>query len=205
MANITFYTHKISRGRMVRWMLEELGEPYEVQFVEYGTQMKSPEYLAINPMGKVPALKHGDAIITETPAILTYLADSFPEKNLIPPQGSAARAAFFRWMFFVASGLEAATLNQFLGMVPPELSPWGKPSSGTLGYGSLELTLNTLENHLNQNTFVCGEQFTAADIYVASHLIFGTQITKSYEMRPVFAAYIKRAFDRPGKHRADAT
>lgn len=204
MANITLYTHKISRGRMVRWMLEELGEPYEVQFVEYGAQMKSPEYLAINPMGKVPALKHGDAIITETPAILTYLADAFPEKNLIPPQGSAARAAFFRWMFFVASGLEAATLNQFLGMVPPELSPWGKPSSGTLGYGSLELTLNTLENHLNQNTFVCGEQFTAADIYVASHLIFGTQITKSYEMRTVFAAYIKRAFDRPGKRRADA-
>ena len=204
MANITLYTHKISRGRMVRWMLEELGEPYEVQFVEYGAQMKSPEYLAINPMGKVPALKHGDAIITETPAILTYLADAFPEKNLIPPQGGAARAAFFRWMFFVVSGLEAATLNQFLGMVPPELSPWGKPSSGTLGYGSLELTLNTLENHLNQNTFVCGEQFTAADIYVASHLIFGTQITKSYEMRTVFAAYIKRAFDRPGKHRADA-
>lgn len=204
MANITLFTHKISRGRMVRWMLEELGEPYEVQFVEYGAQMKSPEYLAINPMGKVPALKHGDAIITETPAILTYLADVFPEKNLIPPQGSAARAAFFRWMFFVASGLEAATLNQFLGMVPPELSPWGKPSSGTLGYGSLELTLNTLENHLSQNTFVCGEQFTAADIYVASHLIFGTQITKSYEMRPVFSGYIKRAFDRPGKHKADA-
>lgn len=204
MANITLYTNKMSRGRMVRWMLEELDEPFNVKFVEYGAEMKSPEYLAINPMGKVPALKHGDAIITETPAILTYLADTFPEKGLIPPHGSPARAAFFRWMFFVASGLEAATLNTFLGMTPPALSPWGKPSSGTLGYGSLELTLNTLENHLKQHQYVCDEQFTAADIYVASHLIFGTQMLKAYESRPTFDAYIKRALNRPAKQRADA-
>lgn len=204
MANITLYTNKMSRGRMVRWMLEELGEPFDVQFVEYGAAMKSPEYLAINPMGKVPALKVDEAIITETPAILTYLADAFPEKGMIPPHGSPARAAFFRWMFFVASGLEAATLNTFLGMTPPKLSPWGKPSSGTLGYGSLELTLNTLENHLKQNEYVCGEQFTAADIYVASHLIFGTHLMKAYESRPAFDAYIKRALNRPAKQRADA-
>lgn len=204
MANITLYTNKMSRGRIVRWMLEELGEPFDVQFVEYGAEMKSPEYLAINPMGKVPALKYGDATITETPAILTYLADAFPEKNLIPPQGSAARAAFFRWMFFTAGPLEAATLNQFLGMTPPALSPWGKPSAGTLGYGTLALTLNTLESHLKQNTYVCGEQFTAADIYIASHLGFGALMTKAYEMRPVFSAYIKRAVSRPAKQRADA-
>lgn len=204
MANITLYTNKMSRGRMVEWMLEELGEPFDVQYIEYGAAMKSPEYLQINPMGKVPALKHGDAIVTETPAILTYLADAFPAKNLIPPHGSAARAAFFRWMFFVASGLEAATLNTFLGMTPPELSPWGRPSSGSLGYGSLELTLNTLENHLKQNTYVCGEQFTAADIYMASHLVFGTRLMKAYTSRPVFDDYIKRAMNRPAKQRVDA-
>lgn len=204
MASITLYTNKMSRGRIVRWMLEELGEPFDTQFVEYGQEMKSAEYLAINPMGKVPALKHGEAVITETPAILTYLADTFSEKNLIPPQGSAARAAFFRWLFFTAGPLESATLNQFLGMSPPELSPWGKPSAGTLGYGTLALTLNTLENHLKQNTYVCGEQFTAADVYLASHLAFGIHVTKAYETCPVFDDYIKRAVSRPAKQRADA-
>lgn len=204
MANITLYTNKMSRGRIVRWMLEELGEPFDIQFVEYGPEMKSAEYLAINPMGKVPALKHGDAVITETPAILTYLADTFPEKKLIPPQGSPARAAFFRWMFFVAGPLEAATSAKFLGWQAPEVTPWGKPASSFLGFGTLELALNTLENHLKQNQYICGDQFTAADVYIASHLGFGALMAKAYEMRPVFAEYVQRTHARPARQRLEA-
>lgn len=203
MANITLYTNKMSRGRIVRWMLEELGEPFDIQFVEYGPEMKSTEYLAINPMGKVPALKHGDAIITETPAILTYLADAFPEKNLIPPQGSPARAAFFRWMFFVAGPLEAATSAKFLGWEAPETTPWGKPTQTFLGFGTLALVLDTLENHLKQNQYICGDQFTAADVYVASHLGFGALMVKAYEMRPVFAKYVQRTHMRPARQRLE--
>jgi glutathione S-transferase len=203
MPNITLYTNKMSRGRMVHWMLEELGEPYDVQFVEYGASMKSADYLHINPMGKVPALKHGEVVVTETPAILTYLADAFPQKNLIPPQGSPARAAFFRWMFFVAGPLEAATSAKFLGWQAPETTPWGTPSKGFLGFGTLELALDTLENHLKQNQYICGDQFTAADIYIASHLGFGALMTKAYEMRPVFSTYIERTHSRPARQRLE--
>jgi glutathione S-transferase len=201
---MTLYTNKMSRGRIVQWMLEELGEPFDVHYVDYGIAMKSADYLQINPMGKVPALKHGDVVITETPAILAYLADAYPEKGLIPPQGSPVRAAFYRWLFFTAGPLEAVTMNQFLGMTPPALSPFGKPSSGVLGYGTLELALNTIENHIKENTWVCGEQFTAADIYIASHLSAGCSIFNAYPTRPVFDDYIQRAVSRPAKQRADA-
>jgi len=204
MTTITLFTNKMSRGRIVQWMLEELGEPFDVQYIDYGATMKSANFLQINPMGKVPALKHGDVVITETPAILTYLADAYPEKGLIPTQGSHARAAFYRWLFFTAGPLEAVTMNQFLGMTPPALSPFGKPSSGVLGYGTLELALNTIENHIKENTWVCGEQFTAADIYIASHLSAGCSIFNAYATRPVFDDYIQRAVSRPAKQRAEA-
>lgn len=203
MANITLYSNKMSRGRIVHWMLEELGEPYEVEWIDFGPRMKTKSYLEINPMGKVPALKHGDAIITETPAILTYLADVFPEKNLIPPQGSVARAAFFRWLFFVAGPLEAATSAKFLGWEAPEMTPWGKPTQGFLGFGTLELALDTLENHLKKNQYICGDQFTAADVYIASHLGFGALMAKAYEMRPVFSQYIQRTHARPARQRLE--
>lgn len=202
MANITLYTNKMSRGRIVQWMLEELGEPYETQIVEYGPNMKSAEYLSINGMGKVPALKHGEAIVTETPAILAYLADAFPQKGLIPVQGSAARAAFYRWLFFTAGPLEAATSANFLNWQTPEKTPGGNSAKGFLGFGTLELTLNNIENHLKQNAYICGDQFTAADVYLASHLAFGVHVTKSYVMRPVFDDYTKRCFARPAKQRA---
>lgn len=203
MANITLYSNKMSRGRIVHWVLEELGEPYEVEWMVYGAPMKAKEFLEINPMGKVPALKHGDVIVTETPAILTYLADAFPEKTLIPPQGSAARAAFFRWMFFVAGPLEAATSAKFLGWQAPTLTPFGRPSQGFLGFGTLELALDALENHLKKNQYICGDQFTAADVYIASHLGFGALIAKAYELRSVFAEYVRRTHARPARQRLE--
>ncbi len=201
---LTLYTNKLSRGRIVHWMLEELGEPYQVEWVEFGREMKQADYLDINPMGKVPALKHGDAIITETPAILTYLADAFPEKELIPVAGSTARADFYRWLFFTAGPLEQATVATCLDWEAPQLTPMGTPGRGFIGYGNLKLTLNTVENHLNQHTFICGDQFTAADVYLASHLSFGIHYAKAYPTRPVFDRYIKKTHQRPAKQRVDA-
>lgn len=203
MASITLYSNKMSRGRIVEWMLEELGEPYNVEWVEFGRPMKHADYQAINPMGKVPALKHGVAIITETPAILTYLADAFPEKNLIPPHGSKARASFYRWLFFTAGPLEHATSAKFLEWETPKRTPIGSPGKGFIGYGSLDLVLNTIENQLKQSPYICGDQFTAADIYLASHLAFGINFTKSYETRPSFEAYIQKTDQRPAKQRVN--
>ncbi len=194
----------MSRGRIIRWMLEELGVAFDVKHVEYGAEMKSSEYLAINPMGKVPALQHGDGVVTETGAILTYLAETFADKGLIPASGTPARAAFYRWMFFIAGPLEAATCNTFLQLEVPELTPLGTRTKGFLGYGSLDLTLKTLENHLKANTYLCGEQFTAADIYLASHLAFGMSYTKAYPPRDIFISYLERQNQRPAKLRAEA-
>jgi glutathione S-transferase len=203
-AQITLYTNPMSRGRIVLWLLEELGEPYKIETVAFGPRMKSSKYTAINPMGKVPALTHGKAVITETAAILTYLADSFASKQLIPPSGSEARAAFYRWMFFVAGPLEAACSNAFLNWTPPDNTPMGTPSQGYLGFGNLQLTLNTLEQHLTLNPYVCGTQFTAADVYLASHLNFNTHFTKVVALTPVFQDYLTRCNQRPAKCRADS-
>ena len=105
---LVFYTHPMSRGRIVRWMLEEVGLPYRTEILDYGTTMKAPAYLAINPMGKVPALRHGETIVTETAAICAYLADAFPAAGLAPPPGDRLRAPYYRWLFFAAGPLEAA-------------------------------------------------------------------------------------------------
>src|SRR4051794_33627229 len=117
---LVFYTHPMSRGRIVRWMLEEIGCPYRSEILAYGTTMKAPAYLAVNPMGKVPALRHADAIVTETPAICAYLADAFPDSGLAPPPGDPLRAPYYRWLFFAAGPLEAAATNKAMGFaVPP--------------------------------------------------------------------------------------
>src|SRR3954468_1903436 len=111
---LVFYTHPMSRGRIVRWMLEEIGQPYRTEILDYGTTMKAPAYLAINPMGKVPALRHGEAIVTETAAICAYLADAFPDSGLVPAQGDRLRAPYYRWLFFAAGPLEAAASNKMM-------------------------------------------------------------------------------------------
>ena len=105
---LVFYTHPMSRGRIVRWMLEEIGQPYRTELLEYGTTMKAPAYLAVNPMGKVPAIRHGDTVVTEAAAICAYLADAFPEARLAPPPGDRRRGPYYRWLFFGAGPLEAA-------------------------------------------------------------------------------------------------
>ena len=127
--DLVFYTHPMSRGRIVRWMLEELGQPYSTEILEYGTTMKAPDYLAVNPMGKVPAIRHGAAVVTECGAICTYLADAFPEAGLAPPPGDPRRGAYLRWLFFGAGPVEAAVTNKSLGFEIPE------DKRGQVGYG----------------------------------------------------------------------
>ena len=130
MSELVYYTHPQSRGRIAHWMLEELGEPYRTVWLEYGSTMKAPEYLAVNPMGKVPALRDGDIVVTESAAICAYLADRFPQRRLAPPPGDSARAAYYRWMFFVAGPLEMATTAKALNWQVPE----GR--SSMVGFGS---------------------------------------------------------------------
>ncbi len=192
---LTFYTHPRSRGRMVRWMLEETGQPYETKIIEYGSEMKNPEYCAINPMGKVPALKHGDTVITETAAIIAYLADAFPQAKLAPPSGSKLRGIYYRWMFFAAGAFEAAVTNQALNVsIPPE-------RAGMVGYGSLKAVLDVLANAVSKSTYILGEDFSAADVYIGSQIGFGL-LFGSIERRPGFSAYWDRIKDRPAAKRA---
>ena len=114
---LTFYTNPMSRARIVRWMLEEIGEPYETVLLDYGTTMKGADYLAINPMGKVPAIKHGETVVTEAAAICAYLADMFPDRGLAPPPGNQKRGPYYRWMFFAAGPGEAAITGKALGLL----------------------------------------------------------------------------------------
>jgi len=183
--NLVLYTNPMSRGRIARWMLEEIGQPYEAVMLDYATTLKAPAYLAINPMGKIPALTHGDAVVTECAAICAYLADAFPDAGLAPPIGSKARAPYFRWLFFAAGPVEAAITNKQMGF---ELAP-GKERSA--GYGSLAAVLNALEMAVTASPYLAGEQFTAADVYAGSQIGFGLRFG-TIEKRPAFITYWDR-------------
>ena len=187
MPELTLYTHPRSRGRIVRWMLHEVGAEYTSEYLLYGSSMSEAQYKRINPMGKVPAIKHGDAIVTECAAICAYLADAFPQAGLAPP--TDRRADYYRWMFFAAGPLEAAITNAALGV---DLKP---EQEAFVGYGHMQRVLDTLEGALSKTEWICGNAFTAADVYVASQIGFGLQFG-SLEKRPVFQDYADRATDR---------
>jgi glutathione S-transferase len=195
MADLTYYTNPQSRGRIAHWMMEEIGEPYETVWLDYGPAMKAPGYLAVNPMGKVPALRHGAVVVTESAAICAYLADQFPAKGLVPPVGDVRRAAYFRWMFFVAGPLEMAVTAKSLDWQVPD----GK--SGMVGFGSYGDVLLALELALADGPFVCGEQFTAADVVLGSAIAWG-MLFGTLEKRAVFEAYAQRCMSRPAYQRA---
>jgi glutathione S-transferase len=191
---LVFYTNPMSRGRIVRWMLEEVGRPYRTEIVEYA-RMKEPEYLAINPMGKVPALVHGDTVVTEGAAICCYLADAFPEAGLAPPPGDRLRGPYYRWLFFAAGPLEAAATNKAMGFeVPPE-------RKAMAGYGSLADVMSTLEAALSGRSYLVGDRFSAADLYVGAHLGWGMMFG-TLDKRPVFERYVEPLFSRPAAIRA---
>ncbi|CAA2139219.1 glutathione S-transferase family protein [Methylobacterium bullatum] len=192
--DLILYTHPMSRGRIVRWMLEEVGRPYRAEILNF-TALKQPAYLGINPMGKVPALRHGESVVTECAAILAYLADAFPDAGLAPPPGSAERGAYYRWLFFAAGPVEAAVLNTALGIdVPPE-------RKGMAGYGSMAEVLDTLEGAVSGTEYLAGGRFSAADLYLGSHLGWGMQFG-TIPRRPAFEAYIGRLYARPAALRA---
>ncbi|MEY4500114.1 MAG: hypothetical protein RIS52_4 [Pseudomonadota bacterium] len=192
-SQLTFYTNPQSRGGIVRWMLEEIGVPYEQVLLEYGTTMKAADYLAINPMGKVPALTHGDAVITETAAICAYLADAFPEKGLAPPP--ADRGDYYRWLFFSAGPIEAAFSNKSMGW---EASP---ERQGMLGYANFETAVSTLQSAITGKAFVAGGVFSAADVYVASMIDFLLMFGQ-LESNPVINAYLGPLRERTAYKRA---
>ena len=193
---LTFYTNPQSRGRIIRWMLEEVGCDYETQVLEYGTTMKGADYLAINPMGKVPAIRHGETVVTEAAAICAYLADAFPDAGLAPPPGNPSRGPYYRWMFFAAGPVEAVITGKALGLLAPA------DKKAMAGYGSYEEVLGALEGALPREGWLCGEQFTAADLYVASQLNFGMQFG-ILEKRDAFVSYAGRATERPAYARAN--
>ena len=191
---ITFYTNPQSRGRIARWMLEELGQPYETRVLEYYTSMKAPEYLAVNPMGKVPTVVHDGKVVTENAAICTYLAMTFPEAGLMAED----KAAFFRWMFFAAGPLEQAVVNSSFGWVPKD-----QHEKRRVGYGDLADVLRALTGHLEAQDYIADERFTAADVYVGSQIGWGMQFG-SIPANDVLAAYWARLKDRPALAAANA-
>ena len=187
---LVLYTNPQSRGRIARWMLEEVGQPYRTEVLDYASTMKGPAYLAINPMGKVPALRHGDAVITETAAICAYLADAFPQAKLAPPPGDRLRAPYYRWMFFAAGPVEAAISNKALGfVVPPE-------RERMIGYGTFAKVMDALDSAVTRGNYLVGDNFSAADVYVGSAIGFGIMFG-TIENRPAFEQYWQRLSTRP--------
>jgi glutathione S-transferase len=192
-APLTLYTNPRSRGRIARVMLEEIGEPYEAHVFDFGTTMKAPEYLAINPMGKVPTLVHDGRVVTEAAAICTYLAMAFPGKGLMAED----KAAFFRWMFFGAGPLEQAVVNTGFGWKPATFQ-----DEGRTGYGSLDRVVRALSGHLETQDYIADNRFTAADVYVGSQVGWGLAF-KTLPATDALVAYWERIKDRPARKRAD--
>ena len=191
---LVFFTNPMSRGRIVRWMLEEVGAPYRAEIVAFGPAMKSADYLAVNPMGKVPAIHHRGTVVTECAAICAYLADAFPQAGLAPPL--EARGDYYRWLFFAAGPLEAAVTNRALGFEPPA------DKQGMVGYGTFGAAMDALERAVGRAGYVAGERFSAADVYVGSHIGWGLRFG-SIEKRPAFDEYWSRVSDRDAYRRAN--
>ncbi len=189
---LALYTHPMSRGRVARWMLEETGLPYDEVILDFNTSMKSPEYLAINPMGKVPALKHGDTVITENAAICTYLADLVPEKKLAPAIGSKARGDYYRWLYFLAGPAEAMLTAKRTGHFAEAMHA---------GYGNEGDALQTLERALAGKNHLAGDHFTAVDLYAAAFLGFYMR-SGMIEPTPEFGRFAGLHAARPAFARA---
>jgi glutathione S-transferase len=192
---IVFYHWPQSRGRMVHWMLEEVGAPYRVALtnLEKG-EHKQPDFLSVNPMGKIPAIVHKGTVVTETAAIITYLADEFPAAGLAPPVGAAQRGAYLRWMFYGASCIDGALIDRMLARPAPE-------RVGAVSYGKYEDVIEVLDQAVSGSPYLLGDKFSAADLYVGSQIGFGV-MTKAVEPRPSFQAYIERVTSRPASRRA---
>ncbi len=186
-SDIIFYTNPMSRGQIIRWMLEEVGAPYDTEILDYASSMKSEEYRAINPMMKVPAIAHKGRVVTECAAICAYLADAYPEAGLGPREDE--KADYYRWLFFTAGPLEQAVTNKAAGFEPKD------EHRRMFGYGHFDLAVETLANHLTERDFICGQRFNAADVYVGSAVMWGTQFGTLPKLDS-FIAYAERLGQR---------
>ncbi|MDG3042237.1 glutathione S-transferase family protein [Roseicyclus marinus] len=199
MPDLTLYTNPMSRGRIARWMMEEAGLPYEARIVAYGPEMKSPAYRALNPMGKVPTLVHGDTAITEVAAICTYMAELAPDAGLIPPPATPERGSFYRWMFFAAGSVDPAVSAASLGLDTSDPQVYRR-----VGWGTVEAVADTLAGLLSDGRpYLLGERFSAVDICLGSQIVWGLQYN-SLPARDGFAAYAARITDRDAAQRAAA-
>lgn len=192
---LTFYTNPMSRGRIARWMLEEVGTAYDTVVLDYASSMKQADYLAINPMGKVPALVHDGRVVTEGAAICAYLADAFPEAGLAPTADE--RADYYRWMFYAAGPVEAAITNRSLGVTPTA------NQQRMVGYGSYDTMVETLAAAVSAHAYLAGDRFTAVDVYAGSQVAWGLQFG-SLPKRAVFEDYVARITARDAYKRAAA-
>jgi glutathione S-transferase len=187
---ITFYTNPVSRGRIVHWMLEEVGAPYRVVRLDFEKkEHKAPEYVKLNPMGKVPTIVHRGVVVTEAPAICAYLADAFPAAKLAPPLDDPARGTYYRWLFFGHGCFEPALIDRMFTRPDPD-------PPGAFGYGTYADTIRALEAAITPGPFILGDRFSAVDVYAASGIGFGFQ-RNALEPRPAFTAYLGRCTDRP--------
>ncbi len=194
---ITFYHNPQSRGRIAHWMLEESGAPYEIKVVDFGKmQHKAKDFLAINPMGKIPTIVHRGTVVTESAAICAYLADAFPAAGLAPGLEDPKRGTYLRWLFFGAGCVEPAIIDHMFSRPAPS-----RPAA--LGYGNYADTVNTLEQAITPGPFVLGERFSAADVYLGSAIGWGLMM-KALEPRPTFGAYLGRLSARPAYKRFTA-
>ena len=197
MAELTFYTNPMSRGRVVRWMLEEMGINYITEIITYGPEMQASSYRAINPMAKVPAIRHGEIIVTEGAAICAYLADAFPSAGLAPAPETAERGPYYRWLFFGAGPLEQAMVNAGFGWVADD-----PQAQGRLGYGSMERVCSTLDGLLSDGrNYILGEKFSAVDVYLGSQITWALQF-KLIDDIPSLSNYAERLKARPALVRA---
>jgi len=193
MSDLVLYSNPMSRGRIARWMMEEIGRPYRTEMIGYGDAMKAPAYLAINPMGKVPCLVHGETVVTETAAICAYMAEAFPEAELAPTP--AERGAYYRWMFFFAGPVEQAVTNKSMGFDVPQ------DKERMAGYGTYDATIAAVERRLGESPYIAGDRFTAADVYVGAQIGWGLQFG-SIPALPVFGDYASRVMGREAWLRA---
>lgn len=191
---VVLYSHPMSRGRIAHWLLEEIGEPYEYKLVdiEKGEQ-KTPAYLAVNPMGKVPAIVHRGVVVTEAAAICVYLADAFPQARLAPPLDDPKRGTYLRWFFFAAGCFEPAVVDKMFARPAVE-------RTSAIGYGSYEAMLAVLETALSPGPYILGETFSAVDVYVGSQIQWALMV-KAIEPRPLFSQYVERCAARPAMQR----
>ena len=194
MADLMFYTNPMSRGQIARWALEECGAPYETHVIDYAV-MKDAAFLAVNPMGKVPAIVHDGRVVTECAGICAYLADLFPAADLAPREEE--KADYYRWLFYAAGPVEAAVTNKAAGFTPTD------QQSRMFGYGSYDLMIEVLDGHFGDHEFVCGGRFTMADVYVGSQVMWGLQFN-SLTTTEAFQAYAARLSGREAYQRAKA-